>query len=770
MNAIPSTESIGIHENELPRLGPGTARSERPGIPPPARLNLALGTISFAISFAAWGLIGAFAPAFRAELHLSAKGVGLLIAVPVLLGALARLPAGLLTDRFGGRRVFSLLLALVAAACAVVPLAHTYSALLAFGFLLGIGGAAFSVGVGYVSAWFSPQRQGTALGIYGAGNIGQSVAVFLGPLAAAYFSRAAVFYGMAVLTLVWCIVFALLARDAPVPPRRTDMRRTLVVLSRERLCWALASFYFVTFGGFVAFSMYLPSLLRDEFGVTVAGAGWRTAAFVVVATLMRPVGGLLSDRIGGARVLYGVFLGIIPFALLLAWKSFVPFNVGVLGCAFLLGLGNGATFKLVPQFFPASTATVTGLVGAMGGLGGFFPPLMLGIFKDALGVLWPGWVLLAAASAAMWALNQALFMPRQRAIEHASQPRLSRTTERLRAGALATMLTGLLVASIIVGSRNLQNFDPALVIYTFSVVFATWGILYHYAVWINKPPTRRFFERTIELLCTQPLWPAVAVIAKSAFTHVFAQKFIRRRSRLLWWMHQSLFWGCLLAVAITFPLVFGWIYFRSSPDNQMVYVVYLFGFRSGTFPIRTVESWLLFHGLDIAAVLVLTGITLALGRRMRDEGALALQRFSADFLPLILLFAISVTGLALTASAMWLRGAFYSFLSILHAITVVGALMFLPFGKFFHIFQRPAQLGIKLYQRAGENGPSAHCSRCGQRYASEMQIQDLQRVLPALGFDYRIDGPAGHWTQLCPACKRASLAKAQLRMKAAIHG
>jgi hypothetical protein len=135
-----------------------------------------------------------------------------------------------------------------------------------------------------------------------------------------------------------------------------------------------------------------------------------------------------------------------------------------------------------------------------------------------------------------------------------------------------------------------------------------------------------------------------------------------------------------------------------------------------------------------------------------------------------MLFAISVTGLALTASAMWFRGGFYGFLSIVHAITVVGALLFLPFGKFFHIFQRPAQLGVKLYQDAGGNDPGAMCARCGQRYASRMQVDDLQRVLPALGFDYRIKGSAQHWTALCPACKRVSVANAQLRIKEEVYG
>jgi hypothetical protein len=229
-------------------------------------------------------------------------------------------------------------------------------------------------------------------------------------------------------------------------------------------------------------------------------------------------------------------------------------------------------------------------------------------------------------------------------------------------------------------------------------------------------------------------------------------------------MHQFIFWGCVSAAAITLPLVFGWIHFRALPDDQYIYVTYLFGFPTGSFRIRTAVSWVLFHGLDFSAMLVLSGIALALWRRTRDRGALALQDLASDFLPLILLFAISVTGLALTASTIWLRGSFYGFLAILHAITVIGALLYLPFGKFFHIFQRPAQLGVKLYQAAGADDEGTECARCGRRFASRMHVDDLRRVLPELGFDYRIAGPAGLWQDLCPPCKRATLATAQLRI------
>lgn len=154
-----------------------------------------------------------------------------------------------------------------------------------------------------------------------------------------------------------------------------------------------------------------------------------------------------------------------------------------------MGLGNGAVFKLVPQYFPGETGTVTGLVGAMGGLGGFFPPLLLGFFRDHMGTVWPGFFLLALLSLLLWLVNARVFVPRQDALEIKVPEHLRRTADQVRAGVWATLFTLLLIAAIVVGSRNLQNFDPALVIYTFAIIFATWGVVYHYNVWLDKPPT-----------------------------------------------------------------------------------------------------------------------------------------------------------------------------------------------------------------------------------------------------------------------------------------
>jgi len=214
--------------------------------------HLTLATISFAVCFAGWGLISAFAPRFREAFSLSATQTALLVAVPVLLGSLARLPVGMLADRFGGRLVFTVLMLLVAVPAWLVPTAGSYRSLLWIAFFLGIAGSSFPVGVGYVSRWTAAERQGSALGVYGLGNIGQSAAVFLGPLLAAAVGWANIYRGMAVLLVAWGIAFGLLARDAPVVAKPKGVADMLRVLTREKLSWVLALFYFLTFGGFVA--------------------------------------------------------------------------------------------------------------------------------------------------------------------------------------------------------------------------------------------------------------------------------------------------------------------------------------------------------------------------------------------------------------------------------------------------------------------------------------------------------------------------------------
>ncbi len=725
------------------------------------RRALALATISFTLSFAAWGLVGGLAPIFADLYALTASQTALLVAVPVLLGSLARLPMGILTDRYGGRAVFAVLMLLSALAAWLVPYTTSYATLIAAAFFLGLAGASFSIGAAFVSRWTPSASQGAALGIYGLGTLGQSMAVFGGPVVAAALGWPRVFQGVGLILLAWTMLYVWLARNPPDVVRPAGYGEMIGLLRRAPLAWLLGAFYFLTFGGFVAFSIYLPTLLRSQFGLSAADAGFRAAGFVVLATLVRPVGGWLADRIGGAQVLSWVFGGIAMFSLLLAWPSMVPFTVGALACAILMGLGNGAVFKLVPEHFPRETGTVTGLVGALGGLGGFFPPLLLGFFHDTTGALWPGFVLLSATALVLRAANQRAFRPADVAWTRGLSAEARRTLERVRAAALATLWTLLLAAAIVVGSRNLDHFDAALVGYTFATLFAAFGITYRYTMWLNRPPTRMYWRRGWQVfLSRRAIGTNVAALGRRALFEFAGNNYIFRRGRLRGLAHWLIMWGCVLAAAITFPLVWGWVHFETVPGNLEMYRTFIFGVAVQDFPVESALAFLIFHGLVWSSFLVIGGVMLAFRRRMIDHGAAATQQFGQDLLPLLLLFAISVTGLMLSASYTWMRGYAYDFLAILHAATVIVTLVWLPFGKLFHVFQRPAQLGVGFYKDAGARGEQVQCLRCARPYMSRLMAEDLTTVQQELGFSYEMDGGA-HYQQVCPACRRALFGLAQ---------
>ncbi len=333
-------------------------------------------------------------------------------------------------------------------------------------------------------------------------------------------------------------------------------------------------------------------------------------------------------------------------------------------------------------------------------------------------------------------------------------------TINLRALISALVTTAVLVLLVVTGSRNLQNFDAALVGYLFATIFAVFGITYRYSVWLQRPPTRMYWKRGWQLLFSGKPFSRSGAFAKSLAIDYIAQRLIKRRAWSRWAVHFLIAWGCLLAFAITFPLVFGWIHFETVPDNPFQYRTFLFGFPTLAFNVKSVLAWNVFHALDWAAVMVICGVIFAVRARLTDPGLMATQTFARDWLPLIILFAVSVTGLLLTVSAMWMGGAYYSFLALTHAITVIFFLIWLPFGKFFHIFQRPAQLGVSVYKQAGHETEAQVCARCGNPYASRLHVQDLKIVLEQLGMDYRYEA-RGHHQDLCPACKRVSLAEAQ---------
>ena len=316
----------------------------------------------------------------------------------------------------------------------------------------------------------------------------------------------------------------------------------------------------------------------------------------------------------------------------------------------------------------------------------------------------------------------------------------------------------IVLALSFIGSDQLVWFDAALVGYLFGIVFAVFGVVYRYAVWLRRPPTAMLNRRGWDAFRQRRMRNAAALPSLVA-THLLTQGFIRRRSRTRWLAHQLVFWGCVLAALVTFPLTMGLLHFESVGQQAARYQVFVSRIGTIDFDAESVVGWLAFHVLDIAAVLVLAGVFIFLRRRLRDPGALATER-SGDFLALAGLFAVSVTGLFLTVSSTWLEGRFYSALNTLHALTVILGLMYLPFGKLFHIFQRPGNLGVGYYKLANDNGAPAVCRRCGKNFGSAQQVSDLIEVLPQVGFDYRIEG-GGNFQDTCPSCRRAQVTLAQ---------
>jgi hypothetical protein len=309
-----------------------------------------------------------------------------------------------------------------------------------------------------------------------------------------------------------------------------------------------------------------------------------------------------------------------------------------------------------------------------------------------------------------------------------------------------------LTALVIVGSRNLEHYDPALFGYTVASVAAFGAIVFRYSIWLGRPATRVYWKRGWRLFRDRSRLAANTRSAIRTLAHnLIEQRFIAKRGFSRWAMHALIMWGCVISALITFPLVFGWIHFKL--EGAQGYRAYLFGFPTSVLQGRSILAWVTFHALDFTAIMVIAGCAIAIHRRLHDRGAIALQQFLLDFVPHLLLIAISVTGLMLTASSLWLEGYMYSFIALSHQALVIMTLFYLPFGKFFHIVQRPASIGVELYQQSEREAPQAVCPRCGTAFVGQMWLDDLKEVVGQLGFDYRMEG--GRTLQdYCPRCKR----------------
>ncbi len=355
--------------------------------------------LHFDICFMLWVLVGALGPFIFDGTHVQAGLKGLLIGIPILTGSLLRVPLGMLSDRFGGRRVAIALLAFLFVPLTVAWLAPTgVGTLLPVSLMLGTAGASFAVVLPLASRWYPAERQGLVMGIAAAGNSGTVLANMFAPRIAAAIGWQNVF-GVAIVPLaIASILFVLLAREAPAGPRARSAADYLAVLSEPDALWFCA-FYCVTFGGYVGLSSFLPVFLHDQFNVAPVVAGSVTAAAACAGSFSRPLGGYLADRLGGVRMLQVLFVVIGVAYVGMAGAPGIRSAAAIALVTMIgLGLGNGVVFQLVPLRFSREIGIITGLVGAVGGVGGFLLPTIMGAMKQATGAFSPGFTLLSACA------------------------------------------------------------------------------------------------------------------------------------------------------------------------------------------------------------------------------------------------------------------------------------------------------------------------------------------------------------------------------------
>ena len=391
----------------LDKITPGAPRSTNDaspsGTPALAGRMLVLAMLGFMVNFWAWALISPLGAAYRDQLGLTVFQQAVLVAVPVIVGSLGRIPVGALTDRVGARIMFPAISILTVLPVLYVGLvAESFAAMLVGGFFLGLGGTAFAIGIPLVNSWYPPERRGTALGIFGIGMGGTAISAFTTVRLTDGLGPQAPFLIVAVVLTVYAIFAALLIRDAPgrVRPTGSFLARTWATAKIPATA-QLSFVYAVGFGGFVAFSVYLPTYLINAFDLAPNDAALRTAGFVVLSVAARPVGGWLSDRYNPVSVLVLDFAVAAALAGVAALElPLVPIGtIALLGLAAALGSSAGATFALVAILAPKTkVGAVTGIVGAAGGLGGFVPPLVMGAVFSAVGDYSIGLALLAAVS------------------------------------------------------------------------------------------------------------------------------------------------------------------------------------------------------------------------------------------------------------------------------------------------------------------------------------------------------------------------------------
>lgn len=361
-------------------------------------LQLPLQTFSLIIGFMVWVVLSSLIPFIKEDISLTANQLTLVTAIPVVLGSILRVPIGYWTNRFGGRIVTMLSFVLLFFPIFYISHANSFVDLLIGGLFIGISGAVFSAGVTSLPKYYPKERHGFVNGIYGMGNIGTALTTFTAPVIATKLGWETTVQLYAILISI-VIIMNFFFGDKHEAKVITPLTAQIKNVYKNEKLWFLSLFYFLTFGSFVAFTVYLPNYLVEEFSLDKVDAGIRTAGFIAIATFLRPVGGWLGDRFNSFKILVGVFTGLTLSGILLAFNpSLLFYSIGCLCIAACAGIGNGTIFKLVPLYFSKEAGIVNGVVAALGGLGGFFPPLMLSLLYNLTGHYAIGYMALSQIS------------------------------------------------------------------------------------------------------------------------------------------------------------------------------------------------------------------------------------------------------------------------------------------------------------------------------------------------------------------------------------